>query len=457
MSAVALLLKELGHEVTGSDENFYPPVSTYLQESGIKFFKGYRKENIPTGTDMFIIGKHAGLTPQENEEVKAAFESGRPIKSFAEILGDITAGKENIVVAGNYGKSTCAALLAWSLKRSGLEPGWFIGAVGKTPARGSSLGHDNIFVIEGDEYPSSNWDDNSKFLHYHPNHLLLTSLAHDHLNIFKTPKDYRRPFEKLINMVPPNGLIVACIDGEGVRKTLKEVGRTKKPLLYGLKNNSAWHIENPKYDEISSFDIFCGDKKLTRIKTKLLGAHNMENILGVGTLLLSLGLVTPEKFTQAVSEFEPLQRRLDKKSEKTSIPTYEGFGSSNDKAKSAINAIKTRHPKRKLVVLFEPHALSWRDRRALSWYDNVFSEADKVLIYKPPEHTVQSDQLDLGEITERIAKNGVDVAGFGSAEDCLCFFKKTIDKNSTVLILSSGDFGGIIEEVVKFLESKFPK
>src|SRR3989344_8343376 len=124
MSAVAMILKDLGWYVTGSDDNFYPPVSTFIEEAGIPFSKGHQKENIPSDVDLFIIGKHAGLTPEQNPEVKAAFESGKPIKSFAQVLGEITKERKNIVVAGSYAKSTCTALLAWCLEYAGKDPGY---------------------------------------------------------------------------------------------------------------------------------------------------------------------------------------------------------------------------------------------------------------------------------------------------------------------------------------------
>ena len=453
MSAVAMMLKDLGWEVTGSDGSFYPPVSTYLENSGIRFFKGYRRENIPAGAEMFVIGKHAKLTPHENEEVRAAFETGLPIKSFAEVLGELSKDKENIVVAGSHGKSTCAALLAWCLKRAGKNPSYFIGAIPATPGKSSNVGRGNLFVLEGDEYPASNWDARSKFLHYRPAHVLLTSLAHDHLNVFKTVADYRAPFKKLINLLPASSIIAACADGDGVRETLADLNR--EATLYGLNEKAGWHIENPAYSEISSFDIANQNKKIVRIETELLGTHNMENILGAAALLFTLNLVTPEQFAQAVAGFQPIQRRLDKKSEKTRIPVYEGFGSSGDKARAAISAIRTHYPNRKLMVLFEPHAFSWRDRQSLPWYDDVFAGTDKVLIYKPPENSTDQKQLSLDEIVERVRGANIDAAGFESAAIGLEFLDQSLDENCAVLILSSGGFDGIIEGAVNLLEQKF--
>lgn len=449
-----MILKELGWQVTGSDENFYPPVSTYLENSGIKFFKGYRKENIPGAVNMFVIGRHAGLTPEENPEVRAAFAAGRPVKSFAEVLGDLTKNKESVIVAGSYGKSTCAALLAWCLECTGRKPGYFIGAIPTTPAKSSHAGQGKIFVLEGDEYPSANWDSRSKFLHYRPKHLLLTSLAHDHLNVFKTAADYRAPFKKLIELVPAQGTVAACADGDDVKQTLKALGR--EAVFYGVKDNKHWGIKNIEYGERSSFDIIHNGKKVIGINTGLLGKHNMENVLGVGALLLTLGLIRPKQFSQAVAEFKPLQRRLDKKSEKTRILVYEGFGSSRDKARAAIEAVKLHFPGRRLAVLFEPHSFSWRSPQALTWYDAAFAGADKVLIYRSPVLGGFGDQLSLAEIITRVRKAKIDAASFKSAAEGSKLLEKFIGENWLVLVLSSGGFAGIIQPLVNWLERKFP-
>ena len=456
MSATAKLLKDLGWQVTGSDDNFYPPVSTYLKNSGINYFTGYSKKNIPKKADLIVIGKHAKLVPEKNKEVKAAFESGVTIKSFAQVLGDLSKNNKNIVVAGNYGKSTCAAILAWCLEYVGKKPSYFIGAIPQTPFSSSHIGKGKIFVLEGDEYPSSNWDNKSKFLHYHPDHILLTSLAHDHINIFKTIGDYRKPFKKLINALSDNGTIVACADGEGVIDTLKKLGR--KAVFYGLKNKVKWGVANIKYSKTTSFDILKNEKVIVRLRTGLLGTHNIENILGVSALLLTLDLISPKQLVDAIKNFRAIHRRLDKKSEKTQIPFYEGFGSSYDKARSAIAAMRLHFPNRKLIVVFEPHTFSWQNRQALHWYNDVFDKVDKVLIYKPPaKQKLTEDQLGLKEILHRVRKTSPEAVGFTSPEEGLKLLERNINNNSVVLILTSGGFDGIIEPTAQLLESKFPK
>ena len=456
MSATAKLLRDFGWEVSGSDDGFYPPVSTYLTKFNIPVFNGYQEENIPTDADLIIIGKHARLTPDKNAEVRKAFESGVPIKSFPEVLGELTKEHKNVVVAGSYGKSTCTALVAWTLQCAGKNPGYFIGAVPKTPLESSEKGDGKIFVIEGDEYPSSNWDTKSKFLYYHPTHLLLTSLAHDHLDIYKTPEDYRTPFKKLVSIIPSQGTIVACRDGEGLYETLNEVGLNV--VWYGIKESADWQIKNLVLGEQTSFDVTYQKKVVTSVKTSLLGMHNIENILGTGALLLSLKLVSPDEFKRAMETFRALDRRLNKKSERTVIPVYEGFGSSYTKARSAIEAIKLHFPNQLLTVVFEPYTFSWQNRDAINWYDTVFKCVENVLIYKPSgQNKKDSVQLKLAEIIDRVKKAGVDVNGFETPEDGLTMLKKYVKNNSVILILSSGGFGGFIDMAINWIEKEFSK
>jgi len=456
MSAVAKLLKDSGWQISGSDEGFYPPVSDFLEKNKIPFSVGYKKENIPEDVDLIVIGKHAKLVPEDNEEVRVAMEMKAIKKSFAEVLGDISKENENIIVAGSYGKSTCTAITSWCLESSGLDPSYFMGAIPFTPSESSKKGTGKFFVLEGDEYPSSNWDNSSKFLHYHPNHLLLTSLTHDHLNIFKTHEDYKAPFKKLILLIPPGGIITACSDDNDIKNML---GTSDKNIVfYGLNKNAPWHADNIKLGEVSSFDLIHDGKLVTTIGTTLLGVHNIENIVGVSALLLSLEIITLDQLVDSLASFKALNRRLDRKSDESDVPIYEGFGSSYAKAKSAMTAIKNHFPEREIAVIFEPHTFSWRNHNALPWYDNVFEGANHVLIYKPPEHGIDThQQLTLAEIVDRVSKSGVSVSGFEDPKGVSKLLKQSINKNSVVLILSSGGFDGIIENTVSWLEEEFPK
>jgi len=208
MSATALLLRQMGVQITGSDEGFYPPVSDYLKNEKIQFAEGYRKENIPGDADVIVIGKNAKLQPESNEEVRAAMDSGKLVRSFADLLHDMTANSDTIVAAGSYGKSTCTALLAWCLRVANKDPSYFIGEITNGFERHAHRGQGSTFVLEGDEYPASNWDGRSKFLRYNAKNVLLTSATHDHINVFPTHADYLSPFRSLLGSLPSDGLLV---------------------------------------------------------------------------------------------------------------------------------------------------------------------------------------------------------------------------------------------------------
>lgn len=455
MSAVAKLLAENGNTVTGSDEGFYPPISDYLVEHKIPCTTPFSKNNIPEDADYIVIGKHAKLIPEENEEVKAAFDSGKKILSFPQVLEQLTANKENILTVGSFGKSTCTSLLSWCMEINHKDPSYFIGALPLTPHTNARIGSGPDFILEGDEYPASNWDNTSKFLFLNPKHVLVTALAHDHVNVFPTHEEYIAPFMKLIDSIPTEGMLIMCIDDETIRHKLPEID--KEVVTYGLSPDALYRAENIQWGLISTFDLVRGNQFIARLTTSLLGRHNIQNVVGVSAMLLETGKLTKEELVHGISSFKGIIRRLDRKSEKTIIPVYEGFGSSVDKARSAIEAIRLHFPQRKLAVVFEPHTFSWRNRSAIHWYDTVFTHVDHVYMYKPPEHGKGShDQLTLEDISERVRQAGIEVTAFEHTATGLIELINHTNDNDVILILSSGGMDGLIPEIVAALEEKFP-
>src|SRR5689334_2133953 len=275
MSAVALLLRQMGVRITGSDEGFYPPVSDYLRNENIPFAAGYRKENIPDDADVIVIGKNAKLVPESNAEVRAAVESGKPVRSFADLLHDMTMDSETIVAAGSYGKSTCTALLAWCLRSAGKDPSYFIGEITNGLDMHAHRGRGPAFVLEGDEYPASNWDDRSKFLLYNARNVLLTSATHDHINVFPTHADYLAPFKILLGSLPAAGLLVVSSEPHA-RELAKHLSCAV--VFYALDDKAHWHAENIERSAETSFDLMRGGERIIRLSTRMLGDHNIENI-----------------------------------------------------------------------------------------------------------------------------------------------------------------------------------
>lgn len=456
MSATAKLLRDAGWAVTGSDEAVYPPISHFLAREKLACLTPYAATNIPPDADLIVIGKNAKLVPETNAEVAAAMKSGKRIASFPEILGELSQDKDSVVVAGSYGKSSCAALLAHILQSAGNDPSFFIGAVPLTPSTSSQIGKGDLFVFEGDEYPSSNTDNRSKFLHLKPKHVLLTPLAHDHVNIFPTVQQYLTPFEQLAALLPPHTPLIAAVSGPLSKQFLSSL---KRPIItYGV-NDGEYHAAHIAYgdNDKTSFDITHNGEPLCRVSTTQLGEHSIENILGCAAFVFSNKLVSPEAFTQAIASFKGVLRRLDKKSEKTSIPMYEGFGSSYDKARSAIAAVKRGFPKRNLVVIFEPHTFSWRSRDTLHWYDDVFMGATRTYVYQPAAQGAGThNQASHEDIMQRLKAANCNAVAISAPEEALTRISHELQPNDVVLFLTSGDLGGLIETVPAFAERKFP-
>ncbi len=452
MSATAKLLQDLGVEVSGSDENVYPPISDFLREQKFELKTPYAKANIPADADAIVIGKNAKLVPGSNPEVAAAMQSGKTIVSFPEVLSELSRGKETIVVAGSYGKSTSTALLAHCLDSIGKDPSFFIGAVPLKSKVSAKIGTSNIFLLEGDEYPSSNTDIRSKFLHYHPQDLLITPLAHDHFNIFPTPKDYLKPFKELVVLPPKDAAVVVCIEGPMSKEFLLNINRPV--ITYGVYEGD-FTAADIAWGEKTSFDIMRKDKKIVRVEMTQLGEHNIQNIVGVAALLFTKGFVTPEEFASAIASFNGIERRLNKKSDKTLIPIYEGFGSSYEKMKSALAAMKQHFPDRRLLVVFEPSTIGWRRRNALAQYEDVFNGASEVYIFNPPNDGKET-QLSIKEIADRVAASGVPAFAAQTEAEVLGLLQSKLQVNDCVLLSSSGAMGGLTESIPELAEQKFP-
>lgn len=450
MSAVAKLLRDAGVAVTGSDEGVYPPISDFLRQEGIAYATHYAAAHIPPDADLIVIGKNAKLVPETNAEVRAAHDSGKKIMSFPEVLAMLSADKKTAVVAGSYGKSTSAAMLAHVLDYLDAAPSFFIGAIPLTPPTSARLGSGDLFVLEGDEYPSSNTDARAKFLHYRPHTVLLTPLAHDHVNVYPTIDDYLRPFAQLAAMPK---ILIACTEGPLSPALLAPLNRPY--ISYGLRQGE-FHAAEIQWGETTSFDLIHNDKAVVHIATSQLGEHNIQNIVGVGAFILSQKIATPEQFAQAIAAFKGVRRRLDRKSDQTSIPIFEGFGSSFEKARSAIAAVRRHFPGRRLLVVFEPHAFSWRNRDALAWYDDAFQGADKVYVYEPATQGAATHaQLTQAEIVARIAGSGIESVALPESGGAT-LIGHDLHAGDVILLLTSGAMGGLIEALPPLAERLFP-
>ena len=454
MSATALLLKQMGVRISGSDEGFYPPVSDYLKSADIAFAKGYRKENIPDDADVIIIGKNAKLQPETNEEVRAAFASGKLVRSFADIVHDMTLSSENVVVAGSYGKSTCTALLAWCLRTAKKDPSYFIGEVTNGFECYAQRGQGSVFVLEGDEYPSSNWDSTSKFLRYNARNVLLTSATHDHINVFPTHADYLVPFRALLDALPSDGVLVACGSEPHARALVQATGRPA--VFYALDDRAHWHADNIARGARTDFDLMRGSEKVVRLSTRHLGNHNIENIVGVSAMLLEKGLLTPEELRR--------RRFVHGRQAPHGIAVGLIDGAGVRRIRLVLREGQERHRRGQAALprpapdggVRAPHVHlakpggDRRLRRRVRW-------SRKILIYEPASQGAGSHaQLTQDEIVDRVRSAKYDAEAIVDPEEALQRLNGILETDDVVLLLTSGELGGLIKTIPKLAEQKYP-
>lgn len=440
MSAAALMMREAGHQVSGSDEDVFPPMSTYVEGLGFPFYRRFDAANLPAGLDVLVLGASAKLGGDANVEAAAARSRGVRVTTFPELIGETTAGRLNTVVAGSFGKSTCSALMAHVLREAGRDAGWMIGAISPSLPDTGHWGAAPEVVLEGDEYIVGPTDRRSKFVLYHARDVLLTSLVHDHVNVFPTFADYEKPFRELLRLLAPEGLLVAR-ESAPIRAIAGETA--SRIVWYDTAPCDGWYAEGVTYGETSRFTLVGPRGRRLPLATTLLGEHNIENIVGVAAYLLERGLVGEGALAPAVESFAGIRRRLDRLTKRSAIPVIEGFGSSYEKARSAIEALLLHYPTRPLTVVFEPHTFSWRNRDALPWYDTVFEGVARVLIVPPPHHGEGShNQSSFDEILARVAAAGVPVEGVETAEAATQALGR-LAGDEVVLLLSSGPLLGL--------------
>lgn len=440
MAAAALMMREAGHAITGSDEGAFPPMSTYVEGLGFPVSWRFDAANLATDLDLLVLGASAKLGGESNVEVQAARARGVRITSFPELVGEATALKRNTVVAGSFGKSTCTALLAHVLRACGVDAGWMIGAISPSLPDTGHWGTAPEVILEGDEYIVGPNDRRSKFVLYHPRDVLLTSLIHDHVNVFPTFADYEAPFRELLRLLPGEGLLTAR-EHPAVRAIAGEAA--SRIVWYGAEPCDGWYPQDIVYGETTRFTLVGPGGRRVALATTLLGEHNVENIVGVSAYLLERGLVDEAGLARAVESFAGIRRRLDRLTKTSAVPVIEGFGSSYEKARSAIEAMLLHYPHRPLTVVFEPHTFSWRSRDALSWYDTVFEGVAKVLVIPPPHHGEQSHhQSGFDEILARVAATGIPVEGVETNAAATSALGR-LSGEEVVLLLSSGPLLGL--------------
>ncbi len=447
MSALALAFKREGHTVTGSDAGFYPPVSTHLKDAGIDFYPGWHPEKMGT-PDLVIVGNVAS---SNNPEWLAVQEKNLPYKSYPEVIRDFFIKPNSIVCAGTYGKTTTATLLSWILTSCGYHPSYMFGGLAEGDFPAASLANSNWSIVEGDEYKASRWDNSPKFAYYAPTHLLLTSIIWDHADVYPTEASYLEAFQKLVDGLPHNGLIV--ISDKVVAKIKFKAEQNLKIVTYGTSPFATYRMTNYRPStEGSRFDIMVGSE-IHGVESKLLGEYMADNLTACFALADHIG-IKPSKITEAIANFPGLKRRLEKRFN-GDLLIFDDIAHSPEKAKSVLQSLKKIYSDKKLIAIFEPNTGN-RSAAATDWYTDAFDAADEVIIPRltKVKKSVSSDeQLFEGpELTEIIKRSHTKVVHIDDDEQLVAYLEKS-PAGSIVVFLGSHGFRGMIESLVKKLQN----
>lgn len=440
MSSLAGLFKERGFEVYGSDTAFYPPVGPILKKMGVNIFEGFSEKNIPSDIDFCVIGN---IISRGNPEAEFILNNKIKYYSMAEALKKyFIEDKLSVVVAGTHGKTTISSFLAFLFIKGGVSPGYFIGGKPVDLNSNYSAGDGKYFISEGDEYETSFFDRSSKFLKYFPDILILSSLEYDHLDFFKSEREYKSAFKNLVNQVPSNGVVISNSDFDMNKNVLN--GSIPPYVTYGtgeadyIINNIVTGQEGSEFNlswENNTFSFF----------TPLQGRYNIHNL--TAGIIAGLWIGIPiEVIREAVSGFNGVERRLRKIGVKGDSVLYEDFAHHPTSIGEVLKSLKDIYPGKKLTALFEPASWSLKNRYFEEKLTTALLVADEVMIRIPERFgkITEEDRIDLGKIIARINSSGKNGIATEKISEFETFLKNIGHKESRVIvILSNGGFSSL--------------
>ena len=452
MGTLAAMLQEAGYRVRGSDQNVYPPMSTFLASKGIHLIQGYRSENLEPPPDLVVVGN---VIRRDNPEAQAVLHRGLSYCSMPQALGRFFLNSaQSLVVAGTHGKTTTSALLTWMLTVAGLDPGCLVGGIMINFAQSHRLGRGHYFVVEGDEYDAAFFDKGPKFLHYQPWAVVLTGVEFDHADIFPNLEAVENAFRRLLAIIPADGLLVVNADDPGAFRLSREAGC--RMVTYGLREPADFQAADAEYAVGATRFRVQGPKGFgARFTSPLAGAHNLSNALGLIALAQELG-VEADSIQQALTTFKSVRRRQEVRGEPGGITVIDDFAHHPTAVQMTIEALRSFYGGRRLWAIFEPRTNSSRRKVFQEQYAGAFDAADLVLIKEPPdmERIAPEERLSTRKLVEDIAARGKEAHYFLDVEAMLGFILPRARSRDVLLLMSNGSFDNLHERLLKALESR---
>ncbi len=463
MGSLAGLVKARGIRVTGSDKKLYPPMSTALADWGIDVVSGFDPANVlGDPPDLVVIGN--AVRP-DNAEAVAAIEAGYPYRSFSDALYELAISQKHcITVSGTHGKTTTTNLAAHLLLATGRDPSLLVGGISLDFDGSFREGAGEHFVVEGDEYDTAFFDKTPKFLHYHPDTLLLTSVEFDHADIYRDLDHVKEAFRALVASMAPEAQIVAALSHDGVRDVLS--GANCEVIGYGVERAGqgtppegvVWWARGMtpeagglrfQLDDLAAVQTY-------EIVSPLFGTHNVENIVGVFASLNRLG-VPVDELTEALLGHQGVKRRQEVRGTEAGVTIIDDFAHHPTAVKGTIEAIAQRHQGSRVIALLEPRTNTSRRAIFQNDYIDALRAADRAVIAEVSDEPIYSatgevtECLSASAIAEALRAEGRDAASFSEVDDMVRWVVEGRQEGDVVLVMSNGAFGGIWEKLLEAL------
>ncbi len=459
MGSLAGLLRKRGIRVTGSDAQLYPPMSLALERWGIAVAMGFRPENVlDDPPDLVVIGN--AVRP-DNPEARAVIEAGLPYRSFPDALFELAMrDKHSVVVTGTHGKTTTAGLLAAALYEAGCDPSFLVGGILENFAASFREGSGAHFVVEGDEYDTAFFDKTPKFLHYGARTAILTSVEFDHADIYRDLEHVKSAFRALVSGMPAAGTLVACFDDPNVREVARHAACRVLGYAVEPRGPVAWEARGvtPRPGG-TGFRVVHDAQVVAQAEIPQHGRHNVANALAVLVVLDALG-VPLDAAVAALLHYRGVKRRQELRGEIGGIAVVDDFAHHPTAVRETLAAMRARFPGRRLVAVFEPRSNTSRRAVFQSDYVRALETADQVWIARVPDAPIYSAT---GEVTERLSSERIatDLRNRGkpaqstTSPDLIAEeLAERCRAGDVVLVMSNGDFGGLVLKLLGRLRER---
>ena len=434
MGGLALIARELGYKVSGSDQNVYPPMSTQLEQQGIQLMNGYKAENLECKPDLVVIGN---AMSRGNEEVEAVLNQGIKYISGPQWLSEhVLQDKWVLAVAGTHGKTTSSSMLAWILEYQGFNPGFLIGGIPLNFGLSARLGESDFFVIEADEYDSAFFDKRSKFVHYRPRTAILNNLEFDHADIFDDLDAIKKQFHHLVRTIPGDGLIITPESDKNIADVL-QMGYWTPVAKTAIDSDAQWQAQLINKDG-SQFKILFEGEEQGIVDWSLTGEHNVYNAISAIVAAKHVGIL-PADAINALKQFKNVKRRMEVIARIGDVTLYDDFAHHPTAIQTTLDGLRKQVGNEKIIAIVEPRSNTMRMGVHTQSLAESLNLADIAIIYQP-----ENLDWDLSELTTYA--DNIEI--YTTLDAIVDKLKREANEKSHFVLMSNGSFGGIYQRLI---------